>query len=298
MMITVQDAFKKFRSRLELTDPEQKNASERQQEIRGVMDAGFCIQHDFLTGSYRRWTKTKPLKDVDIFCVLDEKERHYRDKHPSVLLADVEKTLVDKYGKDNVSRQRRSCTVDFGVTEDDEGDTGGKVMSFDVVAAFTKDDHYEIPDMATSSGWTETDPRVHYDKALAAQNAYSGEWKGLVRMMKAWNREQGKPIKPSFLIEVMALEVLHPPFGGDYRREMQGFFASLADRIHEDWADPAGLGPPVSDSMDRYGRDAAKTAVLAAERQAAEAIRLERMGKNTEALRAWRQLFGKLFPLS
>ena len=189
-------------------------------------------------------------------------------------------------------------SVDFGVREDESGDTGGKVMSFDVVPAFTKNNHYEIPDTVTSAGWTETDPRVHYDKALDAQNAYSREWKRLVRMMKAWNRTQGKPVTPSFLVEVMALEVLYPPFGGDYRREIQDFFASLADRIRKEWPDPAGLGPDVNDSMNGQDRDTARSTLLAAERQTAEAIKLERTGKNGEALRVWCSLFGRLFPFS
>ena len=297
-MISVQDAFKKLRSRLELNDRDQQDASKRQQEIRKVMKEAFDIEHDFLTGSYKRWTKTKPLKDVDIFCVLGEKDRHYRSKQPSILLADVEKVLVKKYGKDYVSIQRRSATVDFGIREDENGETNDQVMSFDVVPAFTKDDYYEIPDTTVTTGWTKTDPRVHHDKAVAAHQAFDNEWKGLVRMMKSWNREQGKPIKPSFLIEVMALEILYPPWGGIYSREMQAFFHTLANRIHENWPDPAGLGPDVSDSMDAQMQAAAKKALLEGEKQAAYAIRLEREGKNGEALKAWRTLFGKLFPLS
>lgn len=297
-MITVEEALVKFRSRLELTAQERSDASRRQKEIRAVMDAAFDIDEDFLTGSYARWTKTKPLKDVDIFCVLGETERHYRKSPPAVLLASVQKRLVEEYGQERVSCQRRSCCVDFGIQEDEDGETGDQVMSFDVIAAFRKGDHYEIPDTAIVSGWTETNPRIHAEKALQAQEAYSGEWKGLVRMMKKWNSEQGKPIKPSFLIEVMALELLHPPFGGDYRRELQGFFASLADRIAEDWPDPAGLGPDVSDRMDAAERRAAREQLLAAEGRVAAAMQLERTGRTGEALRVWRQLFGKLFPLS
>lgn len=296
-MISVQEAFKKFRSRLELTQKEQDDASRRQKEIRSVIEKAFAIDHDFLTGSYARWTKTKPLKDVDIFCVLADKERPYRKRPPSELLSAFEKVLAEKYGEENVSRQRRSVTVSFGVKAVDD-ETDGQVMSFDVIPAFVKDDHYEIPDTETSSGWTETNPRVHAEKAVAAQEAFAGEWKGLVRMMKKWNNQQEKPIKPSFLIEVMALEVLNPPFGGDYRREMQAFFATLADRIHENWSDPAGLGPPVSDLMDQKKRDVAKAALLKAERQAAEAVLLERQGNVGGALKAWRALFGPLFPLS
>lgn len=297
-MISVQEAFKKFRSRLELNALEQNDASRRQQDIRRVMKNAFTVDRDFLTGSYARHTKTKPLKDVDIFCVLGDAERHYRDKAPSVLLADVEKELAKEYGEDNVCQQRRSVCVDFGIREDENGETDDKVMSFDVVPAFDEKKHYEIPDTDTSSGWTKTDPEIHAEKAVSAQKAYDREWKGLVRMMKSWNREQGKPVKPGFLIEVMALEVLFPPWGGTYSREIQAFFATLADRISETWADPAGLGPDVSDRMTPQMCADARKVLLESEQQAAQAIRLEREGKNGEALKTWRTLFGKLFPLA
>jgi hypothetical protein len=206
-MISVADAFKKFRSRLELTDKEQSDASRRHNEIRDFLKTKFDIERDFLTGSYRRWTKSKPLKDVDIFCVLGKEEKYRRENPPAELLKAFEDALVEKYGRDKVSRQRRSVTVEFGVKPNDDEDTGGKVVSFDVVPAFSKQEHYEIPDTATSLGWTETDPEVHYDLAVQAQEAYSGEWKGIVRMTRKWNANQGKPVKPAFLIEVKALEL-------------------------------------------------------------------------------------------
>jgi len=297
-MISVQDAFKKFKSNLELTKGEQEDASRRQQEIRGVMNEAFAIEHDFLTGSYARDTKTKPLKDVDIFCVLKEEEHHYRDERSSVILADIEKVLVERYGRNKVEPPVAfSVTVNFGVTVLD-GKTDDKIMSFDVVPAFPKKDYYEVPNPMDSAGWTATNPRVHYDLAVEANAAYSGEWKGMVRMMKAWNRQNDKPINPSFLIEVMALQLLYPDFGGDYRYEMKAFFASLADRIHDRWPDPAGFGPDVSDGMNDYQRGKAKELLLLGEKSAAHAIQLETQGKQGEALRAWRDVFGPLFPLS
>ncbi|MEO9593587.1 CBASS oligonucleotide cyclase [Rhodopirellula bahusiensis] len=293
-MITVAEAFKKFSSRLELTKGEQDDASKRQKEIREHLRKSFNIEHDFLTGSYARWTKTKPLKDVDIFCELGGDDKQYRDKDPSVVLGDFRKCLAKKYGESKLKSQRRSVTVDFDVAAQDD-----RVMSFDVVPAFKKGDHYEIPDTATSSGWTETDPRVHADKATAANKAFSGEWKRIVRMTKKWNEHHGKPVKPSFLIEVMSIVLINPPFGGDYRREMKTIFSSLADRIDETWPDPAGLGPDVSDSMDSFAQQQARSALLSAEELAAKAIRLEREGKTGEALRVWRnEIFGDLFPLS
>lgn len=293
-MITVKEAFRKFGTKMELTKGEREDASKRQNEIREHLRKSFDIKDDFLTGSYKRWTKTKPLKDVDIFCVLGEDDKHYREKHPSVVLGDFEKSLAEKYGSSKVKSQRRSVTVDFDVKGQDD-----RVMSFDVVPAFEKNEHYEIPDTATSSGWTETDPQVHFDKAKAAQDAFAGEWKRLIRMIKKWNEHHEKPVKPSFLIEVMALELVVPPYGGDYRREVKGLFSSLSDRIDETWEDPAGLGPAVSDGMDSFERQQARRALQAAEQTAAKAIRLEREGKNGDALRVWRnEIFGDLFPLS
>lgn len=66
-MISVDEAFRKFKSRLELKDKEQKNATERHTEVREYIRTKFSINRDFLTGSYARYTKTKPLKDIDIF---------------------------------------------------------------------------------------------------------------------------------------------------------------------------------------------------------------------------------------
>lgn len=162
-MITVPEAFAKFRSRLELSEKEQSDASRRHNEIRDYLQTKFDIERDFLTGSYKRWTKTKPLKDVDIFCVLGKKERHRRDEPSADLLTAFEDALVEKYGRDKVTRQRRSVTVDFGVRPDENEETDGKVMSFDVVPAFDKEKHYEIADTGNPKGWTETDPEIHAD---------------------------------------------------------------------------------------------------------------------------------------
>lgn len=299
-MITLDEAFRKFKSRLELNDREQKNASQRQTEVREYLDTKFAIDRSFLTGSYARYTKTKPLKDIDIFFVLGEKERHYRDKAPSVVLADFYDALVAKYGARAVKKQGRSVNVDFGVTADVDDNTDYRVISVDVVPAFTSGDDYEIPD-ADSGKWIKTNPEIHAEKATKAHQAYSSEWKGLVRMVKYWNnnaRHGEKPVKPSFLIEVMALQCLHGGWQGRFDYELQGFFSTLADRIGDTWPDPAGLGPPISDGMDAARKVRARELLMAASREASVAINHARQGRNGEALQAWRTLFGPKFPLS
>ncbi len=299
-MLTVEEAFRKFKSRLELNDREQANASTRQQEVRSYLDTKFQIENSFLTGSYRRWTKTKPLKDIDIFFALGQAERHFRLDHPSVVLGKFHAALVDRYGQKAVRLQARSVNLDFGVVVDAEDNTDYRILSVDVVPAFSLGDDYEIPD--TDAGtWIKTNPKIHADKAVAAHQAYSSEWKGLVRMAKYWNnnpRHGEKPVKPSFLIEVMALECLHGGWQGRFDYEMQAFFATLSDRILDIWPDPAGLGPPISNGMDAARKQRARDLLSVASRESSIAIDLVRRGRNGDALQAWRRLFGPKFPLS
>lgn len=302
MMLNVDEAFRKFKSRLELNDRERQNAIKRHNEVREFIRTRFSIDRDFLTGSYARYTKTKPLKDIDIFFVLAESERHkYRDEEPNVVLGDFYDALVEKYGMNSVRKQGRSVNVDFGIYIDAEDNTDYRIVSVDVVPAFVCGSDYEIPNVDTGK-WMATNPDIHAAEARDAHKAFSNEWKGLVRMVKYWNNNakygKDKPVKSSFLIEVMALQCLHGGWQGRFDYELQALFSSLADRVYDEWPDPAGLGSPVSDDMDDQRRARAKELLLAASRDASTAIHLERKGQSGEAFKAWRLLFGPKFPLS
>lgn len=146
---------------------------------------------------------------------MKESEKHYRSKSAGVVLDDYEKALIDKYGKAAVRRQSRSINVDFGVEVKEDDKTDYKILSIDVVPAFACGEDYEIPDDDTGK-WIKTNPKKHAEKATNAHQAYGNEWKGLVRMVKYWNnnpKHGEKPIKPSFMIEVMALQCLYGGWG-------------------------------------------------------------------------------------
>jgi hypothetical protein len=296
-MISIEEAFAKFKSRLELTDSEQKDASRKQQAVRSTMDSSTDVQRDFLTGSYARHTKTKPLKDVDIFVVLGEEEFHWKSKEGKKVLDYVKGILDPIYGKNNVSLGRRSVQIKFRDSTGDENEKDEDVLSIDVVPAFEIPEGYLIP--CTFDGWVKTNPDIHKNKATEVNKAYDLEWKPMVKMVKKWNEFHQKPIKPSFLIEVMALELLRPPFKNGYLMELKFFFASLSARVGDKWDDPARLGPPVSDQMDAERVLNAKKALKLAELQIQKAMTLKEQGKSGEALRVLRNdVFGPKFPLS
>jgi hypothetical protein len=296
-MLTTTQAFDKFRQSLELGPREQKDAEKRHGEVRDCIRGGFDITSDFLSGSYRRHTKTKPLKDVDVMFVLGAKEKWRRDKPPVETLEAFDKCLKKTYTEQGqVEIGRRSVTVEFEKNYYPE-DHDGKVLSIDAVPAFEcGGGDYEIPDKVTGT-WIKTNPETHKTQATAKNKELDGRWVPLVKMAKGWNRANGKPIKPSFLIEVMAEELVEAPFS-NYPDEIRNFFAAMEANAERTWPDPAGLGPPVSDQMTPERVTEAKKSLQEAQRKATLARRAEETGRQGEALRSWREVLGDYFPLS
>ncbi len=296
-MLTTTEAFEKFRKRLELSETERQDASMRQTNVRECIRGGFDIETDFLSGSYGRHTKTKPLKDVDVFFVLGQKEKWRRDKTPIEMLRAFEACLKKQFTEsDQIEICRRAVTVIFEKSYYPENHDG-KVLSIDAVPAFKSGNHeYEIPDKVTGT-WIKTNPEKHQAQATAKNKELNGAWVPLVKMIKGWNRANGKPIKPSFLIEVIAEELIESPFS-TYPDEIRNCFAVMEANVNRTWPDPAGLGPPVSDQMTPDLVAAAQKALQEAQRKAALATRAQETGRQGDALSIWREILGDYFPLS
>lgn len=286
-MAYVADAFTNLKSALEITQTEQQLASSRRQAIYDHLGAYWGISSAFLTGSYDRHTKTKKLKDVDIFAVIDPDgaQASLRQRGPAAVLGDL-KDVLDKKYPGQVTVDVVACVISFGSEE---------IMSFEVVPAFDRTGGgYEIPDTATG-GWIATDPTKHADATTAKNAACDGKWVPFVKMVKGMNREAGEPIDPSFLIEVMALDLIREPFGR-YQDEIASFCASAADQVTADWDDPAGVGPAVNRTMSSWERQQAGLQFKAWQRTAEEAIDLEDGGSERAAVEKWRELFGNRMP--
>lgn len=294
-MLTTKQAFEKFRQRLELSDTEAEDAQRRHKEVRGHIEADFDVASATLSGSYARHTKTKPLKDVDIFFVLGEDERWRRDKKPIEMLNAFHDCLLKHYPKDQLETNRRCVTVFFDKRSYSD-DSDGKVLSIDAVPAFACGSDFEIPDKVQDD-WIKTNPGKHKAETTQKNNDLDCKWVPLTKMLKSWNRANGHPIKPSFLVEVMALNLVDGPFS-DFANEARNFFASAAANVHLDWPDPAGLGPPVSDQMTAEMRASAKKRLLEAQQKATLAFRAEAASRQGEAVNLWQEIFGPFFAKS
>jgi len=208
-----------------------------------------------------------------------------RDMSPYAALGHVQNLLAQKWPETTIGR--RSCSIGFGADQE--------VTSFDVVPAFDRDaGGFELPD-TTTGDWIATDPTIHAEQATAKNKASDEKWIPFVKMIKGWNREWDRPVRPSFLLEVMALELVRAPFGrwGD---ELVAFLANAADRIQASWPDPAGLGPDVNSSMSSADAALAAGKLREAQEIAERAVDLADERNEPAAVEEWRKLFGWRMP--
>jgi len=167
----------------------------------------------------------------------------------------------------------------------------------DLIPAVERGDGcYSVPDRRLAR-WVTISPQVHARSAAAADESSSERWRPLVRMLKNWNEHHGNPVKPAFLIEVMAYDILSGDWTDDRPSEFLLFFTAAVERIGERWPDPAGTGPDISDVLqaDPDALAAARTALRQGRTACTSARRLQDAGRVEAALSAWQTLFGPTF---
>ncbi len=283
-MSYVDNAFDGLKSNLEITQTESKLAQTRHRLVRDHIRDSWELIDDFLTGSYKRRTMTKKLKDVDIFVVVDP-------NGPQASLADGSGRGAVLALRDVLASRWNDLDADDNVVTINYGDED--VASYEVAPVFRrKGGGYSMPNGA---GWMDTDPREQ-EVLVTAKNKECGEkFVPFVKMVKGINREAGEPVAPAFLFEVMALRLVIEPFGR-YRDEIRFFLASVADRIMDDWGDPVGIGPDVNAGVGIHRRRQLSQVVRGWLAVAEEALHLEYEGKERAAVEMWRELFGWRMP--
>jgi hypothetical protein len=291
--MSVASTFQLYLSSLELTDRERAEAAAQQVALRDRLRlhlAGFVDSR--LVGSYRRGTAIRPLKDIDVFVVLDARQ-HRRDvpDAPLRLLQTIERALRASYPSHKPRIQGRSVNIGFSGTE----------IDYDIVPAFaptwtgdadTEPPYYEIPDRRVST-WIRTNPAKHSEACIAANEQAGGMLNGLIKAAKHWNRASGKPLT-GFHIEVMSYSAFQwKP--DDPRAGLRDLLQHLAHAVQFACLDPAGLGPAIDADLTSQERAHARKLLQGAAQVAQAAVDAERRGDYDAAIALWRSLLGDVF---
>lgn len=285
MPTTAASSFQRFRSNLEITDLQQSTVSTRQRAVRDAVARRLTVVDSFVTGSYKRHTMISPLSeaDVDVVVVLDPS--YYQADGYTSLLDRVRRVLLETYTTTpRISRNGQAVTIKFTDFE------------VDVVPAFNRrGGGYLIPN-TKEARFISTNPKVHETFSSNANQSHSGDLVPLIKMIKAWNRECGRPFR-SFYLELLVEKALR---GVRITNDWSGARFVLdrgRDLIRYTITDPAGLDqggvhgfascPNVSSAVSRFDRGFAGAAA------AEEWLRRDRIA---DAVSEWRKLFGDAFP--
>lgn len=286
-MATINNAFERFVSSLELTDAEDAKARKQKEVVRDKVRDHLAVKRDIISGSFSRNTAIRKLNDIDLFFILDEEEHADLRTSPKKCLRAVQDAVGKAYPtKEKPSLQTRSVNIEFS----------GTGIGYDVVVAF--DDGlpggvYEIPD-SKADRWVRTNPEEHKRLSTAANETAKKKLKPLIKAAKHWNRNAGKLLR-SFHLDVMAWEVFSAP-PATYAEGLWLLFDALASSVMLPCPDPAGLGPAVDLGMTIGERTAAQSALRAAAHEAKLALRLDKDGYTEEAHHLWRKLLGDVYP--
>lgn len=291
MATTIQQSFQKLKENLEITGLQSSTVSTRQNNVRDVIKKDLSVLDSFLTGSYSRSTMIAPLKeaDVDIFVVLESKYFHNynngQNGGQAGLLDLLKRTLRKTYTETpDISRNGQAVTIRF--TD----------FMVDVVPAFNRQSGgYLIPN-SVSQNWISTDPKKHVEIVTNSNKAHNGDFVPLVKMIKAWNKNNNKYFS-SFHLEVLALSILNNVTISDYPSGMRFFFDKARDLITKQNPDPAGYGGDVGSYINT--QEKIKEAVTKFELAYNRAIKAEdyaSRGYTKEAVDLWIKIFGDYFP--
>jgi SMODS domain-containing protein len=136
--MTTSEAFLQFKSNLELPDKQFEKASAAQQKIRTDLAKYLTIENSFLSGSYARYTKIDPLKDIDIIIVRNTSRVPLSTGGgigPSEALNQVAAAVSAAYPNAAITYQSRSINVQIP----------GVSFGFDLVPAWLRTpDGYRI----------------------------------------------------------------------------------------------------------------------------------------------------------
>jgi hypothetical protein len=293
-VLTVSSAFEEFRGNLEITGLQESMAAARQERIRASVGRDLTVRRSFLTGSYRRRTLIAPMRDadVDIIVVLD---RAYRRRGPRAVLDLVKDTLREEYPSSKISCNGQAVTIRFSD------------FTVDVVPAFETWWDSDVLDICNSGDgtWIRTNPGKHIKISSEVNDRTGGLLVPSVKMLKAWNRAAGRPMR-GFHLEVVAWKVLDPGwraswFGaglgmGSDPENLARFFAEAPGRLRRRLPDPARDDGDLGAYLTGPGRAEAIAMLETAGSRCRRAAELLAGGDAAGAGDLYRKVFGDAFP--
>jgi hypothetical protein len=263
-----------------VTDRQEENIKQSLLNIEGYLnnkDNKLSVDRTFTNGSYERDTIIRPLNDIDIFAVLkfdDWKDEYGQHPNPQSVLTKIKNYLngLNDY-KDKVVQDRPCVTVKLSD------------KNFDILPSFEIQglgSGYYIPNY-NLTGWTTSYPEQLTTDLDNTHRQKNYKLKPTIKAIKYWNRENGKII-PSYHIEEVAINIFKMNGFTNYEESIRLWFENAEYNL---LSQKLNSNDDYNAVMKKIKRD--KDKLKDAKEKYDE-------GKEGEAKKIWKEVFGKEFP--
>lgn len=238
------------------------------------------IDGDFLSGSYRRGTKLKPLDDIDVMIVIDgtglsivnngyvqdiEVRGSGNRDNPilqhlgfnsllgsKTVMSLFQKALSDMYPNSKIRNDEQAVNVWFA--------TYG--LGIDVVPCFhliPRDgsrDRYYIPEGNGGDGWKTTNPKIDEEISNALHLRHNKLMKKVVRLAKYWNHVSNNNRLKAYHLETLIWHILddHSESIESLESGLIKFFSAVDNALASVCPDKTALGGPVDQYLSLNDR--------------------------------------------
>ena len=285
--MTIADLFEEARARIAVPDDALKEARERRDLIREIVEEGFSTLRTFGSGSLAHGTQNDPLNDADAGVVLDR--RVYEDlgpegEGPCAIVEEVRSILRERLREDFPKVRfytggHRAIRINFM----EPIEFGADNFTADLIVAIRREEGgLWIPDL-DNDGWDPSHPERHTELIIERNKATGSHFARTLRLAKHANARHGKTIF-SFNVAALGLESItekvYLPEG------LAMLLRHAADSLDKGLTeDPAGVSGPIKVNVSRR-KDAAKRFKDMA-KLAEEALELDADGQTAQAQRNW-----------
>jgi hypothetical protein len=291
--LTLDEAFSKFLSDLEIKGNQTTLISNRQNglRLRLVDNAPYDVDTTLLIGSYARYSQIKPLGsndweiDIDALAILkgtqDDINKYFHiNDNGTLLLCDTESTLSGYQGvhvetdSPCVTASWKTLKMKVEITPAFRGTSGG----------------YLIPNPNYYGSWIETDPITDASLLTERNKECNGDFKPLTKAIKCWNRRMGKPLS-SFAIESLLYQTTKNY--SSFYFDLSWFFKQLLEKSGTSISSPSGVGADIPLYVGHVNHN-----ITNAIESIEKSQQYQRAGQNRDSVLEMAKVFGEPFPLA
>lgn len=290
MARTVDNSFTQLDENLNLDPFVRQKAQTLHNTIRDDLTKDGLIAGSFLQGSFARKTMLKPLKDVDIVCLLPAYmwELLRGPDGPGKAMESFKAPIVDRFPD-----------VQFDVGDEPAGKAlrltlAGVDFTIDLVPAFDTDNDYVLIGERFEGTWEPSNTRIQLKRVSDRNQATDGRFVHQVREVKALTKHHEElDFVSGIVVESIAFAVIGRKMLD--KDAAAGVLEYAKNAVKGPVLEPAGEDD-VTAKWTGEERETAARVYAEASRKAAEALRLERAGDTDTAISVWHSLFGAAFP--